>query len=131
MTRTVIDRISFLSATLTVPREDIALPELGEGVVIPVWGMTARERTQFEKGFTSKTGKTVDDRMREFRERLVVACCKDDDGKLIFATEDVAALGVKRADVLERIVNAAQRLSGMTKEDIEDTVKNCDATEAV
>jgi len=53
-----------------------------------------------------------------------VACCRGDDGAPIFTIDDVAAIGSKRADVLERIVNAAQRLSGMSKADIEETVGN-------
>ena len=122
--RTVIDRNSFFANAQSVPREDVPLPEFGEGVVIPVWGMTARERTNFEKSFTNKTGKTIEERIREFRERLVMTCCRDDAGSVLFTQDDLSAIGSKRADVLERIVNAAQRLSGMTKEDIEDTVKN-------
>lgn len=100
------------------------MPELGEGLVIVVVGMTAKERTAFERQFATKDGKTIDARMNEFRERLVVACCRDDDGSPLFQPEDVTALGGKRADVLERIVNACQRLSGFTKEDIEATVGN-------
>ena len=47
MTRIVIDRAAFLAAPMSVPKEDVALPELGNGTVIPVWGMTARDRTAF------------------------------------------------------------------------------------
>jgi hypothetical protein len=118
-------------APVQVPKEDVPLPEFGEGCVIPVWGMTARERTLFEKGFTSKTGKTIEDRVKEFRERLVLACCKNDDGIQLFTPEDISRLGDQRADILERIVNAAQRLSGMTNADIEETVKNSAATQPV
>lgn len=124
MTRTVIDRATFITAAPARRKEDVPLPEYGEGCVIPVWGMTARERTEFEKSFTSKSGKTLDDRVKEFRERLVLACCKNDDGVAIFTPEDVQALGTTNADILERIVNACQRLSGMSNQDIEDTVKN-------
>jgi hypothetical protein len=124
MTRLVIDRAGFLAGLSEKPREDVPIPELQAGAVIPVWGMTARERTAFEKQFAGKNGNTIDARVQEFRERLVVACCKDDAGQPIFLPEDVSAIGSKRADVLERIVNAAQRLSGFTKEDIEATVGN-------
>ena len=129
MSRTVIDRATFITAAPARRKEDVPLPEYGDGCVIPVWGMTARERTEFEKSFTGKSGKTLDDRVKEFRERLVLACCKSDDGVAIFTPEDVAALGNTRADVLERIVNKCQELSGMTNADIEDTVKNSGATQ--
>jgi hypothetical protein len=124
MTRTVIDRAAFINGLQDRPREDVPLPELGEGAVVPVWGMTAGERTRFERSFTNKAGATVDARIQEFRERLVVACCRDDSGQPIFTSEDIATLATKRADVLERIVNVAQRLSGMSKTDIEETVGN-------
>lgn len=130
MTRVVVDRSAFLSGLNDRRREDVPIPELGEGAVIPVWGMTARERTAFEKSFTGKQGQTLDARIAEFRERLVVACCRNDDGSQIFTPADVSEIGQKRADVIERIVNAAQRLSGMTKGDIEDTVKNSAETQA-
>lgn len=129
MSRVVVSRDMFLSGLADIPREDVPLPELGNGTVIPVWGMSALDRTRYEKSFTGKRGKTIEERIEQFRQRLVVACCKDDDGNPIFTEEDVAELGRKRADVLERIVNVAQRLSGMTTEDIETTVKNSEQTQ--
>jgi len=92
-------------------------------VVIPVWGMTALERTRFEQSMQGKSG-PVAARVLEIRERLVVACCKSDDGVPLFTAADVQAIGQQRADVVERIVNAAQRLSGFTTADIETTAKN-------
>lgn len=129
MTRQVVSREQFLSGGKQRPREDVPLPELGNGTVIPVWGMTAGERTKYEKSFSGKSGKTIDARIEQFRQRLVVACCRDDDGTPIFTEADVAELGQYRADVFERIVNVCQRLSGMTNEDIETTVKNCEETQ--
>jgi len=42
----------------------------------------------------------------------------------MFTLEDVAAIGSKDAAIVERLVNAAQRLSGFTQQDIEATVGN-------
>jgi len=122
MSRTVIDPAAFRTP-LPVPREDVPVPEFGEGVVVPVWGMTALERTRFEQSMQGKSG-PVAARVLEIRERLVVACCKSDDGVPLFTAADVQAIGQQRADVVERIVNAAQRLSGFTAADIETTAKN-------
>ena len=124
MSRQVIGREAFLNGLADTPKEDVSVPELGDGCVVPVWGMTAGERTRFERTFTSKSGATIDARIQEFRERLVVACCRSDDGTPIFTVDDVAAIGGKRADVLERIVNAAQRLCGMSNADIAEAVGN-------
>jgi hypothetical protein len=122
--RQVIPREMFLTGGNDAVREDVPLPEYGEGVVIPVWGMTANERTKFERQFTTKDGKSIEVRVLEFRQRLVLACCKDDDGKSIFTADDVDALGKKQAAILERIVNVCQRLSGFTQADIDATVGN-------
>ena len=124
--RQILNRDMFLAASQAteIVREDVPLPEFGEGAVIPVWGMTAGERTRFERQFATRDGKSIEARVQEFRERLLVACCRDDAGIPIFKAEDVQALGRKRADIVERIVNVAQRLSGFTQQDIEQTVGN-------
>ena len=46
--RTVIDPAAFRTP-LPVLREDVPVPEFGDDVVMPVWGMTALERTRFEQ----------------------------------------------------------------------------------
>ena len=130
MTRLVISRDVFLNTQNLMPREDVPIPEFGEGAVIPVHGMTAGDRSKYEKGFMSKGGKTNDEKLIEFRQRLVVACCRDDDGKQIFTEADVVAVGKKSATLMERIVDACQRLSGMSKQDIEETIKNSVETPA-
>ena len=124
MSRVVLSKTAFLSTANDRKREDVPMPEFGEGAVIPVWAMTARERTAFERQFANANGKTVDARVQEFRERLLVACCRNDDGSPMFTADDVQALGGKDAAVIERLVNAAQRLSGFTQQDIEQTVGN-------
>jgi len=124
MSRVVLSKAAFLTLANDRKREDVPMPEFGEGAVIPVWAMTARERTTFERQFATSNGKTVDARLQEFRERLLVASCRTDDGQPMFTLEDVAAIGSKDAAIVERLVNAAQRLSGFTQQDIEATVGN-------
>jgi len=124
--RVVIDRAAFLQDA-SVPREDVPVPELGSGCVVPVWGMTAGERTRFEQSMLDGNGKQSKTRLLEIRQRLVVATCRTDEGAPIFTVEDVAALGQKRADIIERIVNVAQRLSGFSNADLESVAKNSEA----
>lgn len=124
MSRVVLSKAAFLTSANDRKREDVPMPEFGDGAVIPVWAMTARERTTFERQFATSNGKTVDARLQEFRERLLVASCRTDDGQPMFTLEDVAAIGSKDAAIVERLVNAAQRLSGFTQQDIEATVGN-------
>lgn len=118
----------FLKAA-TVPQEEVCFPELG-GKKVLVRGMTARERTEFENSFRTKKGTPIESRKQEIRERLVVACCRDAHGKPLFTTDDVQALGRVRVDLVERVVNVAQRLCGMTDADVEEMAKNSEPTTA-
>lgn len=103
------------------PMEKVDLPEFGEGQHIFVSGMTAKERNEFDKQF--QTGKRGAD-LSEVREKLVVAAACDENGNRLFTWEDVQALGTQSAHVVERIVNAAQRVCGMSNDDVEDLAGN-------
>lgn len=113
------------------PTEEVPCPEFGEGAAIAVRGMTVRERSAFERQFMSKKGERVDSRVQEFRERLLVSCCRDPAGAPMFTQADVRLLGESNPSIVERIVSAARRLSGMTDEDEpqEDAVKNSEPTQ--
>lgn len=110
------------------PSETVELPELGEGVSVIVTGMTARERSEFDQQFVSRKGEPMKKRIAEGRERIVVACCRDEEGNRLLSQEDVSQLGKQSCAVIERIVNVAQRLSGMTKDELENAVKNSEQT---
>ena len=126
----LLTREQFL-APYVPPTEEVPCPEFGEGAAVAVRGMTVRERSTFEKQFLSKKGERVDGRVQEFRERLLVACCRDASGAMLFTLPDVRMIGEQNPAVVERIVGAARRLSGMTEDDEpkEDAVKNSDTTQ--
>jgi hypothetical protein len=128
MSRVVVTADEFLtSPALERPKEDVPVPELGEGKVIPVWGMTPRERTEWEDSI-SRSSKTLQAKKKqEIRERWLVECCRDDAGVKLFTLSQVEQIGQRSSVVVERLVNAALRLSGATSEDIEKLVKNSDA----
>jgi len=110
------------------PSEVVELPEIGEGVSVIVTGMTAKERSDFDQQFVSRKGEPMKKRIAEGRERIVVACCRDEDGKRLFTADDVTQLGKQSGIIIERIVNAAQRTSGMTKDELEGAIKNSEET---
>jgi hypothetical protein len=103
---------------------DVPVPELGEGKVIPIWGMTPRERTEWE----DKQSRLPKDKRAahksEIRERILLECCRNDDGVKLFTSDQITRLGQLRGDVVERLVNVAMELSGFTGKDLEDIVKN-------
>lgn len=110
-----------------IPREEVELPELGGSVWVK--GMSASDRSKFEKDFQTSSGKSNKRKMAEVRERLLVACCCDENGTRMFTYDDVTELGKQSIQVVERIVNVAQRLCGMTNDDVEQMAKNSEATE--
>ena len=49
MSRIVATADEFLTSPIMERQKiDVPVPELGEGKVIPIWGMTPRERSEFE-----------------------------------------------------------------------------------
>ena len=125
--RTVISREQFLQPVKAKPL-DVAMPEFGEGCVVPVWPLSAKEWTQFQSEQQGKDGKP-NAKAKVVRERLVVRCCRDDYGVPLFTNDDIAAIGEQNCGIVERLVNAALQVSGITSQDVEDLAKNSDATQ--
>jgi len=48
----------------------------------------------------------------------------DEEGTRLFAAKDMDELGKKSAAALDRIFTVAQRLNGLSGEDVEDLAKN-------
>ncbi len=106
-----------LGAT-TVPTEVVVLPELG--VSVTVRGMTGSERDAFEATCWEGRGKKRAFSSKDVRAKLIASCCLDEKGQRAFSDADVQSLGQVRADVIDRLFGVAQRLSGMTDQDVDD-----------
>lgn len=125
MTRSVVSAEEFLtSPALERQKVDVPVPELGEGKVIPIWGMTPRERTDFEDRQSRLKKAERAKHKAEIRERILVECCRNDDGVKLFTADQITRLGQRRGDVVERLVNVALELSGFTGQDLEALTKN-------
>lgn len=124
----LVSKATFL-ATHAPDEEQVPLPELGDGAAILVRGLTVRERSEFERQFLSKKGDRLDNRVKELRERLLIACCRNADGSMMFTVDDLKAIGNMSASIVERIVNVAQRLSGMSATDVDEIAKNSEQTQ--
>lgn len=118
-----------------LPSEDVEIPEW-KGTV-RVRGMTVAERNAWEKSntrtFRGRSGQMVTEvsqtALTNFRQRLVARCVVDQDGNRLFSDSDVAALERKSAAAMERIVNVANRLNGVSQQDLEELEGNSDATD--
>ena len=58
--------------------------------------------------------------MRDLRAKLCSQTICDEDGKKLFTPADVKELSEKSALALQRVFEVAQRLSGLTEEDLEE-----------
>jgi len=112
---------------VAVPMEEIHIPELDGSVWVK--GMTAADRSRFERQFSLASGKRNKRKTQEIRERLIVACVCDEQGNKLFTQEDVGAIGAQSAMIIEKIVDVAQRLCGMANEDVEAMAGNSELTD--
>jgi hypothetical protein len=112
-----------LLTLVTLPREIVAAPELGAGVEVIVQGMSGAQRDQWEASLIVGKGRKRDVSTANIRAKLVAQCCVSEDGRRLFSDEDAEELGRIRVDVLNRLWNVAQRLSGVTEEDAEELGK--------
>lgn len=112
-----LTRADVLAAT-KVPTEDVYVPEL-RGMVT-VRGMTGAERDAYEATLFKGKGRHREINLANARAKLVAFCCVDDRGQRIFSDDDITTLGTVRADIVNRLSGPAQRLSGITEEDIDE-----------
>lgn len=122
----MLDREALLKAASSpknLPRDQVDVPEFGGFVIVQ--GMTGTERDAWEKSLVVlRRGVRRDINVENIRARLAVRCLVNEDGARLFEDEDAKALGNLRVDVLQRIYETAQRLSGVTDGDLEELKKS-------
>ncbi|MFD9905637.1 hypothetical protein [Streptomyces sp. NPDC059063] len=121
--------MGYLSAEQILGADDLAY----EDVEVPEWGGTVRvrempgtERDKFESHFIGKDGASVRmEGMEGFRARLAAATIVDENGKQLFrSAAEVKRLGEKNAAALQRVCDAAMRLSKMSEADVKELAGN-------
>ena len=116
------------------------VPQWGKDVAgddkgVFVRGLTGTERDAFEMAMldqrmNSKGTKVIQQEinLKNLRAKLIVRCAVDSDdpkiAKTIFTPADVEALGRKNGAALQLIYSMAQRLSGLSTEDVEELTKD-------
>lgn len=99
--------------------EDVPVPEWGG--VVRVRGLSGTERDKFEASLLDRQGRP---RTHNARAKLAQLCMVSESGQLLFSEEQVAALGRKSAAALGRVFDVAQKLSGLTDDDMEELEGN-------
>ena len=106
--------------TQDLGREVVPVPEWGGSVVMR--GLTGRERDAFEASIVrmqrGAPGAGMERSLQNIRARLVAMAAIDESGARLFEDRDVRALGEKSAAALDRLFDAARRLSGMSEADV-------------
>jgi hypothetical protein len=101
--------------------EEVPVPQWGGKIFVK--GMTGAERDKFESSIMEYRGNSQRANLVNVRARMASLTICDENGSRLFSETDVLALGEKSAGVLQQIFEVAQRLSGMTKEDVKDLTK--------
>ena len=110
-----------------ITSEGVAVPEWGGDVM--VFGLTGRECDEYEQSLIDMAGKKNRVNLSDARAKLAVASIRDEKGKWLFTIGNLEQLSKKSAKALDRIVKTAQRLSGLTDDDLEEMVKNSKKTQ--
>ena len=101
--------------------ETVEVPEWGGSV--NVRGLSAAERDQYEQETFVASGNEKASWIGA-RARLVVRTLVDEKGQRLFTKGDIDRLGQKSAVALNRVWEVAMSLSGMSKRDIGELLKN-------
>ena len=105
-----------------IKREEVQVPEWG-GVVL-VQGLSGRDRDQLEASMIQGKGKDTKVSLDNLRAKVVARSIVDENGNRIFSDADIPALAKKSALALNRVYEVAQRLSGISQEDVDELTKN-------
>lgn len=117
----ILNREQILNAK-DIETEVVSVKEWGGEVLVK--GLSGKERDEFERSIVETRGKKVLLKMVNVRARLASLSIVDESGDRVFTESDVEKLGEKSASALERVFSVAQRLSGLSNEDVEDLEKN-------
>jgi hypothetical protein len=124
--------MAFLSRDAILEADDTRF----ETVACPEWGGDVRlrsisgaKRDQYEQSLIEERGNSRKMNLRNARAKLIVLTACDENGRPLFTSEDLRALGNKNAAPLDRLFDAARRLTGMSDEDVEKLTENFGETE--
>lgn len=102
----------------------IPCPEWGSDCVLHVRTISGAERDAFEESVLVKKGKKREVSLKDIRAKLVRMAACDERGAPIFQLGDERWLTDKSGKPLDRLFSAAQKLNGITEEDVEELLGN-------
>jgi hypothetical protein len=105
-----------------IKTQTVPVPEWGGEVIVRA--LTGAERDAYESSCVEmQDGKQVPN-LKNIRAKLVSLTVVDEQGKRLFTSADVEALGKKSGAVLDRLFDVARELSGLTQQAVETSRGN-------
>lgn len=120
-----LGREAILAGTDRRVIESVDVPELGGHVLVRE--MSSLERDEYEAGVLVTRGRNVEVTLRGLRARLVAWCVVDDTGARVFdpnSAADLEAIGGLGARAIERVFTVAQRINGLSNDDVAELAGN-------
>lgn len=102
--------------------DTVDCPEWGGKVRIR--GLSGTQRDAYEASLVQSNGSDRKLNLANARAKMCVLAIVGADGRPLFTSDDVRAFGRKSALPIERIFDAARRLSGMSQEDVDKLTEN-------
>ncbi len=102
--------------------DEVDCPEWGGAVRLR--SISGRQRDEYEQSMIEQRGNDRKMNLRNARAKLVVLCAVDEAGNPLFTSEDLRRLSSKNAKPLDRLFSAAQKLCGLTEDDLKDLTEN-------
>jgi len=118
----MLNREGILSVT-DVKFEDVTVPEWG-GETVRLKCMTGAERDEYESLLYDFSESGVKMKRDNYRAKLLVFTIVDEQMNRVFSVKDVGELSTKSAKAIDRLFTIAQKLNGLSKEEIEKIEKN-------
>jgi hypothetical protein len=106
--------------------ETVACPEWGGDVRLR--SISGAKRDQYEASLVEERGASRKMNLRNARAKLIILCAVDESGRQLFSSEDLRQLGNKNAAPLDRLFDAARKLTGMSEDDVKELTENFGAT---
>lgn len=111
-----------------LPKELVSVPEWGGEIYVRA--LTGAERDAFEQSIVEQKGKSTKMNLQNMRAKLVALTVVDEGGNRLFTDADAKLLGKKSALALNRVFEVAQKLSGLTPEDVDELTKNSEGDQS-
>ncbi len=105
-----------------IETEIVPVPEWDGEVAVK--GLTLAEKDEWTDSIVTDGEATIEGATA----KLCGLCMRDKDGARLFDDSDIPLLQAKSAAAMERVFKVAQRLSGLSQEDLKETVKNSGKT---